>query len=68
MKVYGLISDSGDGSSCIQWFRTKEKVDELLDDENGHEQYYANEGEPSAELDLPDDLDLEKAGFHFWQD
>jgi hypothetical protein len=67
MKIYGLISDSGDGSSCIQWFRTKEKVDEILNDDS-LEQYYANEGEPSAVLDLPDDLDLEKAGFDFWED
>lgn len=68
-KVYGLISDNGDGSSSIHWFRSKEKVDEMLDEENGHENYWANdEGGPSVELTLPADLDLKAAGFRFWSD
>lgn len=67
--VYGLISDNGDGSASMHWFRTKEKVDEMLDEENGHEQYWsANEGSPSETLRLPADLDLEKAGFRFYED
>ena len=67
--IYGLISDNGDGSASMHWFRTKEKVDELLDEETGEESYWAaNEGGPSETLTLPADLDLEKAGFHFWHD
>ncbi len=61
-KVYGLIVDGGDGSSHIRWYTSKEKVDELLDDENGHEEYYANEGNLAATLELPDGLDLKAAG------
>jgi len=68
-KVYGLISDKGDGSASMHWFRTKEKVDEMLDEDNGHENYWAaNEGGPSASLTLPADLDLKAAGFTFWFD
>lgn len=69
MKIYGLIADNGDGSASIHWFRTEEKMNEMLDEENGHEQYWAaNEGGPNQELTLPDDLDLAAAGFSFWHD
>lgn len=65
-KVYGLIVDHGDGSMGIRWFRSKEKVDELLDEDNGHEEYWAaNEGGPSEELTFPDDVDLLNVGFFF---
>lgn len=62
--VYGLISDSGDGSGTIQWFRDKELVDSRLTDDENNEQYYANEGRAKV-LTFPDDLDLEKCGFRF---
>lgn len=63
-KIYGLISDSGDSSSCIHWFRDKDKADAILDDDS-RENYYANEGSYAAELTFPADLDLEAAGFRF---
>lgn len=64
--IYGLICDSGDGSCHMRWFRNKELVDQLLDDNTGeHEIYWANEGTPSATLTFPDDLDLKKCGFRF---
>ena len=67
--VYGLISDNGDGSASVHWFRTKAKVDEMLDEDNGHDNYWAgNEGGPNQTLTLPADLDLKKAGFSFWHD
>ena len=65
--IYGLISDNGDGSSSIHWFRNEETVDKLLsEDENGDESYWAaNEGGPAEVLTFPADLDLEAAGFSF---
>lgn len=69
ITVYGLISDNGDGSASMHWFRTKEKVDEMLDEDNGHENYWsANEGGPSETLSFPIGLDLSKVGFRFWHD
>lgn len=32
-KVFGLVSDGGDGSSSVLWFRDEKVVDSLLDDE-----------------------------------
>jgi hypothetical protein len=67
--IYGLISDSGDGSSSIVWFRTQEQVDKMLDEDNGYESYWAaNEGGPSETLTFPADLDLEECGFYFLND
>ena len=65
-NIYGVICDSGDGSSHMQWFRNKELVDDILDeDHDDHELYYANEGEPSSILSFPDELNLEQCGFKF---
>ena len=67
--IYGIIADHGDGSSGMRWFRNKETVDELLDDDSPEvEVYGANEGSPAETLTFPDDFDLEKAGFYFSDD
>ncbi len=63
--VYGLINDCGDGSSSLHWFRSKDTVDEMLDESNCHEHYWCNEGSPAEILTFPADLDLEAAGFRF---
>ena len=63
--IYGLIRDNGDGSSSMVWLRCEKTVERLLDDENGHEEYYANEGSPAETLTFPIDLNLEEAGFRF---
>jgi hypothetical protein len=60
-KLYGLIRDCGDGSSCMDWFIDKELVDELLEDD---ESYYANEGMPAEVLTFPENLDLTACGFN----
>lgn len=58
--IYNLISDNGDGSSSIHWFRDVESAMELIEDD----QYAVNEGMP-GELTFPEDLDLEECGFDF---
>ena len=65
-KVFGLVSDGGDGSSSILWFRDGKIVDRLLGDDNAYsEQFYANEGSPAETLTFPDDLNLDTVGFSF---
>ena len=66
MKVYGLISDGGDGSASLQSIRTEEEVDKILNDDEQAEWYGLNEGGPAVELTLPDGTDLEAMGIHFW--
>jgi len=64
--IYGLIADHGDGSSGIRWFRNKETVDALLDDDSPDvEVYGANEGVPAETLTFPDNVDLKNVGFYF---
>lgn len=68
--VFGLTVDGGDGSSHIQWFRDEKVVERLLTSDKGIdlEMYGANEGYPSEVLTFPDDLDLEKCGFKFYDE
>jgi hypothetical protein len=65
--IYGLISDNGDGSASIHWFRNKGTVDHLLSDD-GEESYWGNEGGPAETLTFPDTVDLEEAGIRFNDD
>jgi len=66
--VYGLTRDNGDGSTGIVWFRNKDTVDRILDNNGGiHEEFYGNEGS-ATELTFPDDLDLVQCGFRFSDD
>lgn len=65
--VYGLISDGGDGSAHIRWFRSIDIVNKLLNDDEYCEQYGVNDGSPET-LTFPDDLDLTECGFTFDDD
>ena len=67
MKIYGLMSDNGDGSSSIHWFRNKAIVDNILDDDYDPD-WACNEGSPAETLTFPDDLNLEECGFVFSDD
>ena len=60
MKIYGLIRDCGDGSSCIDFYRNINTVNKLLEEDS--EEYYPNEGSPAVTLNLPDDIDLKEVG------
>jgi len=68
--IYGLTEDYGDGSAGMRWYRNKDKVDALLDEDSPDwkESMYANEGTPSMVLTFPADLDLEACGFRFDDD
>jgi len=65
MKIYGLIVDAGDGSGYIQFFKNWETAEKVMEEDP--EAYYANEGEPSVTLNLPDDLDLKEAGISLYE-
>ena len=66
-KVYGLISDHGDGSSSTRWFQNVAIVDAILESDD-MEQWYGNEGSYSEVLTFPDEVDLVKCGFWFDDD
>lgn len=63
--IYGLISDNGDGSASMRWYRTQAEVDYMLDEENGYEHMWDNDGCAAEVLTFPADLDLTKCGFSF---
>lgn len=64
--IYGLISDGGDGSASMRWYRTQAEVDHMLDEDNGYEDFWAaNEGSASEVLTFPASLNLEECGFRF---
>lgn len=65
--IYGLISDNGDGTSSMNWFKNKIIVDRLLSDDES-EIWYQNEGFPSQKLTFPAELNLEECGFYFSDD
>lgn len=68
-KIYGLTRDHGDGSTGMVWFRNKETVERILDNNGGiHEEFYGNEGMCSTQLIFPDELDLTECGFRFSDD
>jgi hypothetical protein len=71
--VYGLTRDNGDGSNGMCWFRNKEIVDRILDEDDSipgwvMEPFYGNEGMVNMTLTFPDDLDLVQCGFRFSDD
>jgi len=59
IKLYGLISDNGDGSNSVHWYTNKTLIDYLLKED---ETYYANNGSPTVTLNLPDDFNLNTLG------
>lgn len=62
--VYLIIRDCGDGSSTLDAYRNKsyQEIVKILDSDDD---YYANEGSPSAILKLPKDFDLNTLGLRF---
>jgi hypothetical protein len=60
MKVYGVISDSGDGSGCLLFFKDLVLLKKIMEEDP--ETFYANEGSPAVTLNLPDDIDLKEVG------
>lgn len=62
-KIYGLMSDNGDGSASIHWFKNYELCENLMEEDP--EQWGINDGVPSETLTFPDDLNLEECGFVF---
>ena len=64
--IYGLTKDYGDSSHGICWYRNKDQVDALLDEDSpDYMSFYGNEGVPNMVLIFPADLDLEACGFLF---
>jgi hypothetical protein len=68
MKVFLVLSDSGDGSSAINWFKdvTIEQLEKLEQDDPNT--WSSGDGLQYQELNFPDDFDFEALGVHYWQD
>lgn len=54
MKVAILISDGGDGSASLRWFKNLKLADELTDDDEHCEMFGLNEGGPAEIIEVPD--------------
>jgi hypothetical protein len=59
-RIYYLVSDGGDGSASVRFFRDGEKAQALCDDDDQCEAYGLNEGSPGWF-----DVDGEIAGIRF---
>ena len=33
IKIYGLVSDNGDGSASVHWFRNAEQVNDVMEED-----------------------------------
>lgn len=70
-KIYGLISNGGDGSASLEWFSDKTEADKRLscDDSDTDEDYgylYGmNEGSPAITLTVDATFDFKGAGIYY---
>jgi hypothetical protein len=64
--IYLVLSDCGDGSSTINWFRntTLERLHNLAD--NFPDRWSSGDGLQFQELTFPDDFDFEAIGVKYW--
>lgn len=67
-KLYGLIQDSGDGSSCLQWFADEAIADKLLSGDDYCETFGVNEGSPAVVLIVPEGLTYIDLGIDYLSD
>ncbi len=59
-KVYLVLSDCGDGSSSINWFRNT-SLEELREMENDNPEVWSSgDGLQYQELNFPDNFDLDQ--------
>lgn len=65
-QVYGLLSDNGDGSASIHWFKSYKLCEKLMEEDP--ERWYMNEDSPCESLTFPAELNLDECGFDFSDD
>ncbi len=67
IKVYAILTNCGDGSSCIRWFNDRYVTEEDLEalEENDPETWGSGDGLQCTTLTFPDDFDFEEAGISF---
>jgi hypothetical protein len=68
MKVFLVLSDSGDGSHAINWFKntTLEQLYEL--ERKDPEVWSSGDGLQYQELEFPDNFDFKALGVRYWAD
>lgn len=64
--IYLVLSDCGDGSSTINWFRntTLEQLQKL--EEKNPNRWSSGDGLQYQELTFPDNFDFEAIGVKYW--
>jgi hypothetical protein len=68
MKVFLALSDNGDGSQSINWFRdvTLEQLEKL--EQSDPDRWSSGDGLQYQELNFPDNFDFEALGVDYWLD
>lgn len=69
MKIAYVVSDNGDGSASVRWFKNAAKAQAVVDNDLNCDQFGQNEGSINT-LTLPDDFDLDSLGLseYAWDD
>ena len=69
MKIAYIVSDGGDGSSSVRWFKNVAKAQAAVNNDKNSDSLCGNEGCIST-LTLPDNIDLDSIGIskYKWDD
>ena len=63
IKIYSLVSDNGDGSASVHWFKNAERLNDMMEDDI--ETWGMNEGYPAEILTFPEGFDFDACGITF---
>ena len=66
IKIYGLVSDNGDGSASVHWFKDIDSVNAAM--EYDVSTWSMNEDYPAEILTFPDGFDFDACGITFYED
>lgn len=75
-SIFYVIGDAGDGSNFVEWYRTREAYEKLVDlchagNYGEWDQYASGDGLQGYELKFPDNFDLKefaKVNLIFWKE
>jgi len=66
IKIYALLSDNGDCSASIHWFKDGSRLEDIM---NSDIDYWGmNEGCSAETLAFPEDFDFDACGIKFSDD
>jgi hypothetical protein len=62
MKIYGIIEDGGDGSSCLLWYNEEDAEHVPSDEYENFDYVQGCGGSPSQVINIPDGYTPEDIG------